>query len=372
MARGNTITLFLCGDVMTGRGIDQILPHPAPPDLHETYARSALDYLRLAEAHYGPIKRPVGFAYVWGAALDELAGVRPHARIVNLETTVTCCEDWDDKGINYRMSPANVGVLTAARLDCCVLANNHVLDWGRGGLEETLSTLREAGLRTAGVGMDSGQASKPAEIPLAKGGRVLVFAYALPSSGVPRWWAARADWPGVNFLPALDDAAVGRVRAEVWAYRRPDDLVVVSLHWGGNFEFQIPDSQRAFAHALVDEVGADVVHGHSSHHVKGIEVYRNRPIFYGCGDFLNDYEGIKGGGGEFRDDLTCMYFPALRRDGRGLANCKLTPLSIRRFRLEYPRDTDHEWLRETLRRECGRFGVGVRQANDRHLYLRWS
>ncbi|RDD62698.1 CapA family protein [Ferruginivarius sediminum] len=372
MAHRDTITLFLCGDIMTGRGIDQILPHPARPDLHEPYVHSALDYLRLAEAHCGPIERPVGFAYVWGMALDELVRVDPDARIVNLETAVTRCEDWDDKGINYRMNPANVGVLTAARLDCCVLANNHVLDWGRCGLEETLSTLRGAGLRAAGAGMDSGQASKPAEIPLAGGGRVLTFAYALPSSGVPGWWAARADRPGMNFLPALDDAALGRVRADVRASRRPEDFVVVSLHWGGNFDFDIPDAQRGFAHALIDEVGTDVVHGHSSHHVKGIEVYRNRPIFYGCGDFLNDYEGIEGIGATFRDDLTCMYFPVMRRDGGGLATCKLTPLRMRRFRLGYPDETDFEWLRETLRRECARFGVGVDEGDGHRLSLRWS
>ena len=58
------------------------------------------------------------------------------------------------------------------------------------------------------------------------------------------------------------------------------------------------------------EAGIHVVHGHSSHHFKGIEVYRNRPILYGCGDFLNDYEGI-GGHRRFRGELALMYFPIL-------------------------------------------------------------
>jgi poly-gamma-glutamate capsule biosynthesis protein CapA/YwtB (metallophosphatase superfamily) len=61
---------------------------------------------------------------------------------------------------------------------------------------------------------------------------------------------------------------------------------------------------------LINEAGVDIVHGHSSHHPKGIEVYKNRPILYGCGDFLNDYEGISGYQ-EYRDDLTLMYFPRM-------------------------------------------------------------
>jgi poly-gamma-glutamate capsule biosynthesis protein CapA/YwtB (metallophosphatase superfamily) len=64
------IKLFLCGDVMTGRGIDQVLPHPCEPTLHEGYLHSALDYVRLAEQVGGPITRPVGFAGLWGDALQ--------------------------------------------------------------------------------------------------------------------------------------------------------------------------------------------------------------------------------------------------------------------------------------------------------------
>ena len=81
--------IFLCGDVMTGRGIDQALPHPCSPILHEGYVQSAVDYLRLAERANGPVPQPVDFAYIWGAAFDEWRRARPHARIVNLETSIT-------------------------------------------------------------------------------------------------------------------------------------------------------------------------------------------------------------------------------------------------------------------------------------------
>ena len=157
-----SVTLFLCGDVMTGRGIDQILRHPSKPDLYEPYMRSALGYVELAERATGPIARPVDWSYIWGDALSELDRVRPGARIVNLETALTASNDaWPGKGIHYRMHPANVGCLAAARLDCCSLANNHVMDWGRSGLLETLATLRGVGIRTAGAGGDADQAAAP-------------------------------------------------------------------------------------------------------------------------------------------------------------------------------------------------------------------
>jgi poly-gamma-glutamate capsule biosynthesis protein CapA/YwtB (metallophosphatase superfamily) len=81
---------------------------------------------------------------------------------------------------------------------------------------------------------------------------------------------------------------------------KPGDLIVVSVHWGPNWGYDIPHQQRRFAHALIDKANVSIIHG--QHHLKAIEVYRDRLILYGCGDFLNDYEGIKGYE-EFRDDL---------------------------------------------------------------------
>ena len=88
------MVLFLCGDVMTGRGVDQILAHPGARQLIEPYVRDALDYVRMAEAVHGPIPTPVPDAYIWGDALDELDRRHPDVRIVNLETAVTTADDF--------------------------------------------------------------------------------------------------------------------------------------------------------------------------------------------------------------------------------------------------------------------------------------
>jgi 5-methyltetrahydropteroyltriglutamate--homocysteine methyltransferase len=222
---------------------------------------------------------------------------------------VTVAEDaWPGKDVHYRMHPANVPCLTAAGIDCCALANNHLLDWGPGGLLETVEALHKAGIRTAGAGSTDAEAAAPAIVELAGLGRVLVFAFATESSGVERDWAAGRDRSGVNRLDDLSGRSVDTVAWQVQDVKRPGDVVVASIHWGSNWGFSIPGEQRAFARRLIDHASVDVVHGHSSHHVKGIEIHRDRPILYGRGDFLTDYEGI-GGYEEFRDDLGLMYFP---------------------------------------------------------------
>lgn len=363
------ITLFLCGDVMTGRGVDQILLHPSRARLYEPIVRSAVEYVTLAERVSGAIPRAVDFAYVWGAALDVLDHARPDARIVNLETSITTSEAAERKGINYRMHPDNVAVLTAARLDCCVLANNHVLDWGQAGLIETLETLARSGIRVAGAGRTLAGAQAPAVMDVA-GGRVLVFAFGATDAGVPPSWAARNDTPGVHLLPDFSEATADRIAALVAAAKRPGDIAVASVHWGPNWGYDIPSAHRRFAHALIEHARIDAVHGHSSHHPMAIEVHRDRPIFYGCGDLLNDYEGI-GGYESFRSNLTLMYFPAFDPRTGALVRLAMAPLRVRNFRLNRATPADRAWLRETLDRECHRFDHQV-VVRDDALELVWG
>ncbi len=369
-AERSAVTLFLCGDVMTGRGIDQALPHPGDPRICERYLTSAEAYVALAEKANGPIVRPLGFADIWGDALSALSDCEPDLRIVNLETSITKNEDCTDKGISYRMSPDNLPCLTAAAIDCCVLANNHVLDWGRAGLIETLETLEEAGIGTAGAGRDARQAGAPAVLEVPDKGRVLVFAFGAPTSGIPRDWAAADDRPGVNYLDELSTRAAEEIAAQIRAAKQAHDIAIVSIHWGGNWGYEIPKAQRAFARRLIDDAGVDLVYGHSSHHPKAIEVHRERPIFYGCGDLLNDYEGI-GGYEKYRDDLVLLYFPSLAPDSGALLRCEMVPLQIRNFRLHRASPEDARWLRDLLNREGAALGTGIEPREDGGLVLTW-
>jgi poly-gamma-glutamate synthesis protein (capsule biosynthesis protein) len=336
----------LGGDVMTGRGIDQVLPHPSDPALNESYVRDARDYVDLAVQANGPIESPVDLSYVWGEALTRLDAFAPDARIINLETSVTRSSDsWPGKGINYRMHPSNIGCLTAARIDCCALSNNHVLDFGYAGLAEALDTLSEAGLRFAGAGRNANEAAAPAIVDLGRRGRVLVFAFGATSSGIPEEWAAASGRAGVNLLSDLSPATAHRLSASILARKRAGDVVVLSIHWGPNWGYAVDAEQRSFAHALIDSGAVDIVHGHSSHHPKGIEIYRGRPILYGCGDFINDYEGI-GGYERYRGDLVAMY--GIGFGGEGLEWLRIVPLRLRRFALTRASHMDAEWLRQRI------------------------
>lgn len=366
------ITIFLCGDVMIGRGIDQILPHPGDPALHEPVVRSAKTYVQIAEAKNGPIPAPAGFEYIWGDALEQLRRIGPDVRLINLETSVTTSGDrWEGKPVLYRVHPANIHCLASARIDGCVLANNHVLDWGPSGLAETVRTLRATGIRTAGAGQNLEQAAAPAVLESRGKGRVLVFAFGTPSSGIPPEWAATRERPGVNFLPDLSEPAVQKVAALVARHARDGDIVIFSVHWGGNWGYRIPTEQIDFAHRLIDQAGVDIVHGHSSHHIKGLEIYRDRLILYGCGDFLNDYEGI-GGQERYRPDLTLMYFPTVDPSTGAMTGLRMAPMQVRRFRLNRASRADAAWLRDVLNRESMAFGVRVGLRDDGMLAVEWK
>jgi poly-gamma-glutamate capsule biosynthesis protein CapA/YwtB (metallophosphatase superfamily) len=360
--------LFLCGDVMTGRGIDQVLAHPCDPTLHEDYVASANDYVGLAEQANGPIPRHAEPSYVWGAALDELDRMQPDARIINLETAITRSDDYVRKGINYRMSPENAECLSAAGIDCCVLANNHVLDWGRSGLLQTLATLERLQIKTGGAGRNVIEAAAPAALDIADKARLLVFSFGDVTSGIPRNWAATADNPGVNLLTRLSEAEALRAAEYIVSVKQPGDLAIVSLHWGSNWGYEIPDEQQRFARTLIDRANVSIIHGHSSHHAKAIEVYRKRLILYGCGDFLNDYEGIHGYE-EFRSDLALMYFADIEPATGNLAASEIIPLQIRKFRLDRPSKQDVEWLQGTLQRECKPFETDIVLDPDGRLVL---
>ncbi|MFJ9810941.1 CapA family protein [Streptomyces sp. NPDC101158] len=363
MGGGGLTGLFLCGDVMLGRGIDQILPHPLDPALPERWVRDARDYVTLAEALSGPVPRSVAPAYPWGEALDLIDAGRPDARVVNLETSVTRrAEPFPGKAVHYRMHPANLPALAAVRPDVVVLANNHVLDYGRGGLDDTLDALDKAGLRTAGAGRDAAEARRPAAVPLPGGRRLLVHAIGLASSGVPRDWAATARRGGVHYAAGPDDEAVTRLTARLREARRPGDLVVVSVHWGSNWGYAPARAEVSLGHALVD-AGADIVHGHSSHHPRPLEVYRGRLVLHGCGDLVNDYEGITGQE-RYRDDLRLLHLVTVHDDDGSLAEVRLVPLRSRRLRLERAPEQDVRWLHDVLGRISRPYGMRITTAPE--------
>ena len=175
----------------------------------------------------------------------------------------------------------------------------------------------------------------------------------------------------MNLIPGLTVEHADGIAETIHAVRRPRDVVIASIHWGRNWGYEIPEAQIRFAHRLIDTGAVDLVHGHSSHHFKAIEVYREKPILYGCGDFIDDYEGISGYE-EFRDDLVLMYFPTIRATDGALTALEMVPLQIRNMRLNRASTADRAWVSERLDRECARLGTRVGVGSDGTLRLQWK
>lgn len=364
------LKLFLAGDVMLGRGIDQALPYSVKPVLYEAYVKDARDYVKLAERENGKLHLPLSYNYLWGDALEVWKKEAPDFKLVNLETAVTTNEvPWSGKGIHYRMHPKNIKALTEAKIDHVSLSNNHVLDWSRPGLLETMQTLKASEIDFSGAGKNAETAAAPS-ILTAENGRILVYSYGSPSSGVPAAWAAGPDKPGVNFLPQLDEKEVKKISRRIAKEEKPGDLVVFSIHWGANWGYSISEEKRKFAHQLIDAAGVDVVFGHSSHHPLGIEVYHDKLIIYGAGDFFNDYEGISGKE-KYRGELSLMYFPQFAMKSGDLTALKLIPMEIKKFRLNYAEDEDVDWMQTVLNREGQQFGTRFEAVDGQALEIEW-
>jgi poly-gamma-glutamate capsule biosynthesis protein CapA/YwtB (metallophosphatase superfamily) len=350
--------IFLCGDVMTGRGVDQILPHRGDPQLREPVVADARIYVSLAEQVNGEVPAPTEFAWPWGEALDMLDGFAPDVRLINLETTITAAGDFmRGKAVHYRMHPGNIGCLTAIRPDVCALANNHILDFGTQGLADTLQALTGADIRGLGAGLDAERAERPAVVALPGGGCAVIASFGMVSSGIPRSWAAGKSRPGVALVPDLSERSAAATAERVVAVKRPGDIAIVSVHWGSNWGYDVEQRHVDFAHRLID-AGVDVVHGHSSHHPRPIEVYRGKLILYGCGDTVDDYEGIRSFD-VFRHELRLLYFASIDRNSGHLVTLRMTPMRMRRMRLEHVSYDDAEWLRSKLEHISRRFGTRV-------------
>lgn len=202
-----------------------------------------------------------------------------------------------------RISPAVGPCLKHAGFAVMSGAGNHVMDWGFEGFHDTLRHMRQAGIELVGVGRDLAEARKPVVCTLNDGTRIGFLAYC---SILPQDYWALTDRPGANPMRAITaapciehDQPGTPVRIFTWphiddlnnmledirALRPRVDILVVSQHWGIHFTPAVlADYQRIVAHYALDE-GADVVIGHHTHILKGIEVYKGKPIFYSLANF---------------------------------------------------------------------------------------
>jgi poly-gamma-glutamate capsule biosynthesis protein CapA/YwtB (metallophosphatase superfamily) len=310
------VTLALTGDVMLGRGVNEAL-RATPPER------------------------------LWGDTLPLLRSA--DLRVVNLECALTRHErPWlrTEKVFHFRADPSAVKVLEAAGIDACSLANNHTLDFEEEGLLDTLEHLRAAGIRYAGAGRDQEEAARPVLL-LGAEERVALLAF---TDNEPSFAAGTAH-PGTNHLPvSLEPDVLDRVEAAIAGAREAGaGTVVFSNHWGPNMVERPSNLFRRFAHAVVDR-GADVYYGHSAHIFQGVEIYRDKPILYDTGDFIDDYAVDE----RLRNDRSFLFKVSLEEGG--LRRLELFPVRLHYARVELAVGAEREAIfdrMELLSREIG-------------------
>lgn len=342
--------LNFIGDVMLGRLIDQLFPtHSDEP----SQAR-IIDHLRTSRPslrHYSP-ESP------WGNTLNILR--LASLNIANLETSVTTHDvKWPDKVFNYRMHPANISALTAAGITYVSLANNHTLDFSVEGLVETVATLSSHHIHFAGAGRSADEAQRPANVPLtlwsgfeSRRSRHSVDIFS--ASDHPRDWSSVPSFHLIDYT-SQTKARLKQLTASHHAQSQAS-FSVFSVHWGRNYSWQPSAEMRELAHFLIDECGIDLVHGHSAHHVQGIERYGGKLIIYGCGDFVDDYALSPA----YRNDLSAVWRVSIEEVDQAGDVSERTPLKLRRLDV-YPtrikdfqvnlletKDPDHEWVKDKI------------------------
>ncbi len=194
------------------------------------------------------------------------------------------------KMIWFRANPDTAIGLTFAGFDVVSLANNHSLDYDTDAFLDTLTTLENEGIKYVGGGRDIDEARKPVIIE-RKGIKVGFLAYSELAHifwdwGYPRAFVAKSGIPGVAPME------IDIMEEDIKKLRESVDIVVVSLHWGEEYEEQPSEKERELAHRLID-CGAQIILGHHPHVLRGLEVYKDGVIAYSMGNFVFDQRNQK-------------------------------------------------------------------------------
>lgn len=214
------------------------------------------------------------------AAAPELLSVTRSADIFMLNQEFpfgTTGEAVEDKEYTFRVDPKYVSLLPELGVDVVTLANNHMLDYGRGPLKETLEALDEAGILHVGAGQNLEEAS--ALKTIEAGGWTIGFLGATRVIPEHSWTASRSN---SGLFTTYDPT---KLLGEIQAAKQQFDYVVVYVHWGIERNTEPEEYQKSLARQYID-AGADAVIGAHPHVLQGIEYYQGKPIFYSLGNFI--------------------------------------------------------------------------------------
>jgi poly-gamma-glutamate capsule biosynthesis protein CapA/YwtB (metallophosphatase superfamily) len=367
--------VFNGGDNMLGRAVQLSFPTQAPGEELITDSCPGYHYLDLCMHPSGHPDGDLALVeireqnkqgnYLWKDYCKLQIYPPPDVRLLNVESHITRSINKQDlplwKGIRYHTHVENLDTMIRPYAACThggefaspvvlSLANNHVMDYGRLALDsETLPALEKLkadvpDVSTVGIGRSWLDASKPAEFKCSDT-NVQVFAVSSGCSGTPAsWWANDEGKSGLVGIPALvnEEAitdAVEIVKRAIASHPCPEDkLRILSVHMGPNWALKGEDEmdiacRRDFAHKVIDDCDVDIVYGHSSHHMRGMEVYKGKLILYGTGDIINDYEGFENRGEDRYNRLGGIFIADVDASSGNLRQLQIVPMFMNRLRL---------------------------------------
>lgn len=251
-----SITLLFTGDNLLGGGMARIIEARGEAYPYQNVA----ELLKSADISFGNLESPIT-DFPLSTPGKSLASIRARRNFI------------------FRASPSYSGrILHNAGFDIVSLANNHTMDYRAEGLLETLEELEKHQIAYVGGGRNLAEATR-AKILEVNGIVVGFLAYSMV---VPPYFQAQVNMPGINgiarrFSKAMDE--------QITSLGKKVDVVIVSLHWGKEGTYYPANYQQSIAHRMI-ESGADIVVGHHTHTLQGIEFYKGGLIAYSLGNFL--------------------------------------------------------------------------------------
>jgi poly-gamma-glutamate capsule biosynthesis protein CapA/YwtB (metallophosphatase superfamily) len=319
-----TVRLVLCGDLMLGRLVNKAI------------------------LKYGP-------GYPLGKVSEALK--KADLTLINLESAITSSTSkWpgEPKAFYFGAAPEAIESLLQAGIDGVSLANNHTLDFGTAGLLETIDLLKRNKIEYAGAGANLKEAREP-----------MIFKRHGIQFGMvadcdhQEDFAAGEDHPGIAYLNLEDEEkAIEQIREDLLEMQSAGvDWPILSLHWGPNMVWRPSPYFKEFAHSVIDS-GFKILYGHSAHVFHGVEIYKQCPIFYSAGDFVDDYYVDS----DFKNDHQIFF--ELEIKGGNLDRIILHPVFIHECRT-VPADREQtEYVVKQMRLLCKELGTKIEQKEE--------
>jgi len=242
-----SVTLIFVGDIMLDRGVELMVEKYGQGDFKFPFFKIAND-LKEADILFGNLEGPIS-----------------------------------DKGkkvgskYSFRANPKAIEGLKYAGFDILSVANNHIFDYGREAMEDNFKRLKEARIDYVGGGFNENEAYLPLIKEIGKT-KIAFLAYTNLGS---KNWAAKKDRSGIAWLEKK------RLIEDVKEAKKLADIVVVSFHFGDEYQLKSNSEQKFFSRLAIDS-GADLVIGHHPHVAQEIEKYKDGYIAYSLGNFVFD------------------------------------------------------------------------------------